>query len=235
MTANPNTREKEEVKKMFSRLAKNYDLANRLMCFGLDQRWRKTLAKMANKSTSALPILDEACGSGDVAKKILQTNKNRKVVASDFCEELLEIAKSKCKKFSDRVNFISADCAELPFEDESFSAITIAFGFRNFQDRSRCLSELKRVLKKGEKIFILEAINSSNSLGRFFMNNIAPIIATLTGAKKSDYDYLAKSATLFPKTSELKKLFEKAGFSEFKERKLLSSMNTVSIFQATKL
>ena len=207
-------REPKEVEKMFSGVAKNYDKINHAMCFGLDILWRKKLAKIALKdfkNTSA-NVIDLACGSGDVALELAKTDASTKITASDFCNEMLSIAekKSHANGFSERIKFVSADCQNLPFTDNSFNAATISFGFRNFQNRNACLCEIARILEVARANRFLEFAQ------KVFMSAIVPFIATLFGGEKSSYKYLANSTLAYPKQPEIEDMFAQAGFENVK-------------------
>lgn len=205
---------------MFARVAPKYDLINRAMCFGMDKFWRKNLAKNALCSArqSGLPVLDLACGSGDVALEILKLDPDVGVVCADLCAEMLELAKKKISAagFQKRAEFILADARRLPFEAASFSACTISFGFRNFQNRSECLTEISRVLAPSGRLSILEVSKAPKVFEpaqRFFMCACVPAIASLCGAKnKADYKYLAKTTMEFPSQPELFKMLRASNF-----------------------
>ncbi|MFI3291111.1 MAG: ubiquinone/menaquinone biosynthesis methyltransferase [Opitutales bacterium] len=231
-------RDPEKVKAMFSKIAPSYDRANRLMCFGLDQYWRKVLAKLATKDAQEGDVfLDAACGSGDVSLKILEQAKGKKLIGVDFCQELLEIAKIKCCNY-ENASFELADCSNLAqFKDNTFKAITISFGFRNFQDREKCLSEFHRILKDKGQLLILEVARPEKfgaKIISFFMNKICPILAKIAGSNMQDYVYLAKTAQLFPKESEFKEMLENAKFTNYKRINFLTSLNSVSITKVEK-
>lgn len=213
-------RDPKQVRDMFSRVAPRYDLINRAMCFGMDKFWRKNLAKNAlcTAKKSELPILDLACGSGDVALEILRQSPKARVVCADLCPEMLELAKKKISAagFADRAEFIPADARRLPFKDASFCACTISFGFRNFQNRAECLAEISRVLAPEGRLSILEVAKAPKVFEpaqKFFMCACVPVIASICGAKnKADYKYLAKTTMEFPSQPELFDILKKSNF-----------------------
>ncbi len=219
-------RDPDEVKEMFGAVAKNYDKINRAMCFGLDILWRKNLAKTAigDKLASAPKVVDIACGSGDVCVEILKLDNTANVVGADFCPEMLTIAEEKTNKLqlSNRVKFLQADCENLPFESNSFDAATISFGFRNFQNRLKCLSEIARILKPDGRLAILE-VSRTNAFMEFaqkiFMGTFVPTIATLLGGRKKDYTYLANTTMQYPRSKEVEQMFVEAGFENVKTKK----------------
>ena len=221
-------REPSEVKAMFGRVAKHYDLINRAMCGGLDVRWRKRLVKeVLTSSADGDTFLDVACGSGDVCAEILNQCPDVKVVGADFCPEMLKIAKAKCKN----ATFIEADCANLPFPENTFSGATISFGFRNFKDREKCLIEIGRALKPNAPLCILEVARASGvfeKLQNFFMMKIVPRVASLFGGTRADYEYLAKTTMEYPCESKIREMFINAGFDEVKTIKFVFGMVAIT-------
>ena len=169
----PKGRKPENVKKMFSRVAAHYDVINRAMCGGLDVIWRKKLVNAAVSGARAdgeKKFLDIACGSGDVCAEFLKRDASCRVTGVDFCPEMLEIARKKCA--GERSEFVEADCQKLPFADGIFDAATISFGFRNFNDRPACLSEIARVLKASAPLCVLEVARAEGifePVQKFFM------------------------------------------------------------------
>ncbi len=219
-------RDPEDVKKMFSKVSENYDKINRAMCFGLDILWRKKLAKLALAKTSEYPnVIDLACGSGDVCIELAKTSSSAKIIGADFCTEMLQIAERKIKKaqLSERITFKQADCQNLPFADNSFNAVTISFGFRNFQNREKCLKEIARILCSGGTLAILE-VSRTNTFMEFaqkiFMCSIVPIIASILGGEKQNYQYLANTTMSYPFPNEIEKMFADSGFEEIKTHKM---------------
>lgn len=217
---NPEERNPESICKMFARVSPNYDRINRAMCLGLDIIWRKALAKKAiNEGNNNLPILDLACGSGDVSLEILKRFPDKKICACDLCPQMLEIAKSKLENEGLDAEYICANAENLPFEDEKFGACTIAFGLRNFQNRKKCLEEIHRVLNKDGGLFILEVARARpifEPVQNFFMDKAVPNIAAFFGGNKSDYAYLAKTTRSFPNRKSLESLIEECGFKNIK-------------------
>lgn len=236
--ANPESRNPKDVSKMFARVAPSYDKINRAMCFGMDVRWRKILAKAALKCAKNGEILDLACGSGDVAMSVLNLSPEQKITCADFCPEMLAIAKSKIlnARGPRNVKFEIADAANLQFENEKFSAVTIAFGFRNFKEREICLNEISRVLKPNGGLFILEVARAPKCVEwaqNIFMEQVAPRIASRLGGNKSDYEYLAKTTRAFPKKRELNKLIESRGFKNVKTKSF--AFGCVALTKAQKI
>lgn len=223
MTPDTKLRPENQVREMFARVAPHYDAANRAMCFFMDILWRRDLVKKAlsnNASIGAdsrIAVLDLACGSGDVACILAARLGNRGMVcALDFCPQMLDIARRKAASKKLEIEFTEGDCAALPYPDNSFNALTLSFGFRNFRDRKKCLGEAVRVLKPNGVLAMLEVSKAPRALAfaqKTFMTRAAPAAATLLGANKADYLYLAKTTLEYPENREIKNMFLDAGFA----------------------
>jgi demethylmenaquinone methyltransferase/2-methoxy-6-polyprenyl-1,4-benzoquinol methylase len=180
------TRRPEGVQALFGQIAGCYDLFNHLFSLGLDYTWRWRLVRCLECHVSRAPdarVLDLATGSGDVALALQRRGWN--VIGADFCAPLLQKAKAKGVK-----ELAEADAHHLPFEAGSFDAVTIAFGFRNFQDRGRALEEIGRVLKPGGWLFILEFSQPYSwfrPLYRFHTRHLMPGVAGLFHRRGSAY------------------------------------------------
>ncbi len=219
--ADPRLRKAGDVKGMFARVARLYDPVNRAMCFGLDSLWRKRLAERAlalsgRRGRGAI-FADLACGSGGVSVEILSADPSTEVVCVDFCPEMLEAAKMKIKKspYFARAKFEAADCENLPFDGGSFDGATLAFGFRNFENRQKCLREIFRVLKPGAAVAMLEVSRCAAYLRpfqRFFMCTFVPAVARVLGANPRDYAYLGKTSMDYPPKRVVESMFASAGF-----------------------
>lgn len=229
-------RDPEEVKTMFAEVAKNYDKINRAMCFGLDVLWRNALADSALSQTPnaaetpqtarTKKILDIACGSGDVALALAKKDASAEITAADFCPEMLEVARAKIARqpaqIAGRITTQRADCLALPFAPETFDAATISFGFRNFQNREKCLEQINTILKRGGKLAVLEVSRARGFFGaaqHFFMGRIVPDIAAVFGGNKADYEYLANTTLAYPLPEEVENMFRQAGFGNVETRK----------------
>lgn len=214
-------RDKADVQKMFSQTAAHYDTINRAMCFGLDVLWRRALAKtaLADFRGNAPQVADLACGSGDVCAELARRDSSARILGIDLCPEMLEIAQRKIdkSKLSDRVKLMRADCENLPLADASFDAITISFGFRNFQNRERALAEIFRVLKPRGRLAVLEVSRAgklSETAQKIFMTHVVPSIAAAFGGDIQNYKYLANTTLNYPFPSEITAMFAAAGFAQ---------------------
>lgn len=191
----------EKTKAMFSDVAKSYDLANNALTFGLAHSWRNRIVKLSKTPTTGA-VLDCATGTGDLAiafKKRLGAQS--KVTGQDFCKEMLDLAPKKAKGKDLEINFELGDVMNLPYEDESFNTVTIAYGIRNVEDPQVGLSEMWRVLKTGGKLLILETGEGSGLLNfpiSLYTKYITPFVGGLVTRKKEAYSYLSKSSQAFP-------------------------------------
>jgi demethylmenaquinone methyltransferase/2-methoxy-6-polyprenyl-1,4-benzoquinol methylase len=207
------------VEATFSSVAPRYDLANHWLSGGIDFYWRNCLVKLAQKNKPT-DILDLATGSGDVLfalRKGLGDKVN--LTGLDFCEPMLEQARAKrtVRGLGDATNqFLHGDCLNLPFEDQSFDLITIAFGLRNLADRAKGLAEMNRVLRPGGRLIILEFSQPYlwfRPFYYFYLRGILPWVARWLTGDRDAYLYLGTSIAGFPNRDGLCKEIEQAGFS----------------------
>jgi len=203
------------VNSMFGRIAGRYDLANRLLSCGMDLRWRRRLVRAVRRSAPGA-VLDLATGSGDVALALGRALPEADILGMDFCAPMLaEAERKKASGTSVRVRFAPGDGLALPLPDKSFDAVTIAFGLRNMADRHRCLTEMRRVLRPGGRLFVLEFSQPRRGfrpLYLFYLRRLLPAVAGWLTADRSAYVYLNKSIEGFPEPDALSEEIRKAGF-----------------------
>jgi demethylmenaquinone methyltransferase/2-methoxy-6-polyprenyl-1,4-benzoquinol methylase len=205
------------VREMFSVIAGRYDLLNHLLSGHVDKRWRRLVARKLRDSIrcKGVRILDVACGTGDLTLTLSETTGAR-IVGTDFCRPMLEIAARKTAARKRKIPFIEGDALRLPFRDSSFDAVTIAFGLRNLSDVERGLAELLRVLKPGGNIAILEfskpVAPGFRLLFNVYFTRVLPFFGGLISGSKSAYKYLPDSVTRFPDQKELSSLMLNLGF-----------------------
>jgi demethylmenaquinone methyltransferase/2-methoxy-6-polyprenyl-1,4-benzoquinol methylase len=202
----------DAVRSMFDRISPVYDAMNRTMTMGLDQRWRRaTVAAVVQPGDR---VLDACCGTGDLAVAALQAGAT--VTGLDFSERMLERARRK----SDEIDWVQGDAEKLPFEDASFDAATVGFGVRNLADLERGLTELRRVLRPGGRVAILEITKPSGLLAPFYrlwFDGLVPLLGkVLPGG--SAYTYLPASVRRFPGPDQLAGLLRGAGFEDVRWR-----------------
>ena len=213
---NSNLTKKEQVTKMFDTISKEYDGLNRVISFGIDVKWRKKVVKIVAK-TQPNSILDIATGTGDLAINLTKTNAE-KIVGLDISEGMLEVGRSKITKrnLSETIEMVLGDSEELPFEDNSFDAITVAFGIRNFENLEQGLSEILRVLKPSGIFVILETSVPTKFPFKqgynIYTKGIMPIIGKVFSRDKVAYSYLSESASIFPYGERLNNILSKIGF-----------------------
>jgi demethylmenaquinone methyltransferase/2-methoxy-6-polyprenyl-1,4-benzoquinol methylase len=198
---------------MFSGIAKRYDLLNHLLSGNVDKRWRRIVAtRVRDKLSGSARVLDVACGTGDLALTLFE-NTGARVVGTDFCRPMLEIAANKTAQ---RVPLIEGDALALPFRDGSFEAVTIAFGLRNLASIEGGLAELRRVLKPGGWVAVLEFSRPANAMLRpvfsLYFTKVLPLMGGLISGSRYAYSYLPASVQKFPDQEQLSLLMEQAGF-----------------------
>lgn len=227
---------KEQVAQMFDTISENYDGLNRVISFGIDVKWRKKVLKMV-ADTKPKTILDIATGTGDLAILMTATSATE-IVGADISAGMLDVGRKKIseRKLDSKIKMVLADSENLPFEDNYFDAITVAFGVRNFENLEKGISEILRVLRPGGIFVILETSVPTRfpyKQGyRFYSKFILPAIGRLFSKDKSAYAYLSESASVFPYGEALNNILRKIGFIEVKD--LPQTMGVATIYSASK-
>jgi len=207
---------KEQVTKMFDTISNEYDGLNRVISFGIDIKWRKKVVSIVGKQNPDT-ILDIATGTGDLAINLAKTNAS-KIVGFDISPGMLEIGKKKIaqKQLNNKIEMVLGDSEKMPFDDNSFDAITVAFGVRNFENLEKGLSEILRVLNPNGTFVILEtsipAKTPYKQGYKFYTKRILPLIGKLFSKDKVAYSYLCESASVFPYGEALNNILSKIGF-----------------------
>jgi demethylmenaquinone methyltransferase/2-methoxy-6-polyprenyl-1,4-benzoquinol methylase len=216
---------------MFDAIAPRYDFLNRSLSLGQDIYWRRIMAASVGGASN---LLDVACGTGDVAFEIAKRYNNRiEIYGTDFSEEMLRIAKKKGSvKDCNNLFFVAADALLLPFADNRFDAVTIAFGIRNIEDKKRALKEFIRVLKRDGSVLILELTAPENrflmELYMLYFKKVLPVVGGLFSKNFQAYRYLPDSVMKFPKSSEFVKIMKESGFKKIKVKRL--SLGAATLF-----
>ena len=207
---------KEQVAQMFDTISGNYDGLNRVISFGIDIKWRKKVLQLVSDKNPKT-VLDIATGTGDLAILMTETSAER-IVGLDISAGMLDVGRKKieAKKLSDKIEMILADSENMPFENDTFDAITVAFGVRNFETLEKGLAEILRVLKPNGIFVILETSVPEKTPYKqgytFYSKNILPLIGKLFSKDDSAYQYLSESASVFPYGEALNNILRKIGF-----------------------
>lgn len=227
---------KKQVEQMFDNISDNYDGLNRVISMGTDVSWRKKVVA-AVAATKPDSILDIATGTGDLAIQMANTGATR-IVGLDLSDGMLSVGRKKiaAKELDVEIEMIQGDSEDLPFEADSFDAITVAFGVRNFENLELGLSEIFRVLKPGGIFVVLETSVPTRfpfKQGyKIYSSMILPAIGKLFSKDKDAYSYLSESAASFPYGKEFNNILSKIGFT--KVRDLPQTLGVSTIYIASK-
>ncbi|MVZ64332.1 bifunctional demethylmenaquinone methyltransferase/2-methoxy-6-polyprenyl-1,4-benzoquinol methylase UbiE [Sphingobacterium sp. DK4209] len=215
---NPEGGKKEQVADMFNNISKTYDLLNRFMTMGIDTIWRKKAIRTLKPLHPQL-ILDVATGTGDFALESIRILNPKKIIGVDISQGMLDVAAEKAKKkgLTDQFEVRLGDSESLPFDDNTFDAVTVAFGVRNFENLEQGLSDIRRVLKPGGKAIILELSNPTafpiKQLFRFYFHKVVPAMGKLISKDNRAYEYLPESVAKFPDGERFAAITDKVGFA----------------------
>lgn len=232
---NTDAGKKREVEEMFDNIAPKYDLLNHVLSMKIDVLWRNNLVNWLLKDDPKI-ILDVATGTGDLAIAVQKKTKGE-VVGLDLSQQMLNVGIEKIKKINlaEQISMQKGDAENLPFEDNKFDAVTVAFGVRNFENLEKGLSELRRVVKDNKSVYILEFSKVEGFLGpfyQFYFKNILPQIGKLVSKDTRAYTYLPDSVNAFPFGEKMKNILVETGFKTVEYRK--QSFGIATIYKATK-
>jgi demethylmenaquinone methyltransferase/2-methoxy-6-polyprenyl-1,4-benzoquinol methylase len=231
-----NEGKKVKVEAMFNDIAPKYDFLNHFLSMGIDIQWRKKVRRLI-APLQPKHILDIATGTGDLAIELVKL-KPEKIVGLDIAANMLEIGKEKikAKKLDQIIEMQLGDSENLPFDDNSFDAVTVAFGVRNFENLQKGLSEMHRVLRPGGMAAILEFSKPKafpfRQVYNFYFRYILPPLGRMVSNNKEAYTYLPESVNAFPEDTAFLQELEKAGFSDNGQRRL--TMGIATLYRATK-
>lgn len=223
-----------QVEQMFDDIAPTYDTLNHRLSWNIDKGWRrKAIKELVTHQPQTM--LDIATGTGDFAILAAQMLKPRKLIGADISERMMEIGKQKVKKahLEDIISFEKQDCLELSYPDESFDAVTAAFGIRNFENLDKGLAEMCRVLKKGGMLSIVELTTPVSfpmkQLFWLYSHTFLPVYGKLISKDNSAYSYLTKTIEAFPQGEQMMQILKKAGFAEYRFKRLTFGICTLYI------
>ena len=228
---------KQQVEKMFDRIAHRYDFLNHFLSAGIDIGWRKKAIKQL-RALDPKSVLDVATGTADMAILASKLLKADKIVGIDISEGMLEIGKKKIERLGlqQRIELLKGDSETIIFNSNSFDAVTVAFGVRNFQDLELGLSEIKRVLKPGGKLIVLECTKPKlpviKNFYNLYLNLIAPWIGRVVSKNENAYQYLNESVQKFPEGNDFVQILNKLGYKNASCKTL--SLGISSIYSGEK-
>lgn len=227
---------KEQVAQMFDTISEEYDGLNRVISFGIDVKWRKKVVKLvAEKQPNN--ILDIATGTGDLAISLTSTGA-KEIIGLDISDGMLEVGRKKItqKNLEGVISMVIGDSEDLPFEDNTFDAITVAFGVRNFENLEKGLSEILRVLKPNGIFAILETSVPTKTPYKqgykIYSKFILPTIGKLFSKDKKAYKYLSDSASVFPFGEALNNILRQIGFINVED--IPQTFGVATIYTASK-
>ena len=225
------------VRGMFNDIAPTYDRLNHILSFDIDKLWRKRVVRTVRK-LGAKRIMDMATGTGDLAIALTKGIEGSTIYGADFSSEMLAVAKQKFEHLglSERISLTECNAEDIPLEDEAVDAATIAFGVRNFEHQREALTEIKRTIRKGGHLIVLEFSNPKCAFVRWcyrlYSHHILPAIGRLVSKHATAYTYLPTSIDQFASPENFSALLEEVGFDHI-ERKSLS-MGIAHIYIAHK-
>lgn len=227
----------EQVKEMFDSIAQAYDFMNRAMTFGVDKLWRRKAVRMLEKKRPR-SILDLATGTGDLAIALAKKIPDAKVTGADLSPQMLEVGRRKVRQagLAQRIEMLEADGTALPFADNSFESVTIAYGIRNFESMLAGYREMFRVLRPGGTLLVVELATPVSAVPlafyKVYTRWIIPAVGRLVSKEKRAYSYLPESIAAVPQRHSMLSLMEQAGFCDTIFKSL--TFGTCIIYSATK-
>ena len=225
---------KKFVGDVFTSVAKNYDVMNDAMSFGMHRLWKKILVELASIGEDDF-ILDIASGTGDISKLISKEYPNTNIFMSDINFEMLNEGRNRAidESFSRNCHFCQFSGEELPFKNNTFDVITVGFGLRNFTNKEKGLEEMKRCLKKNGKLLVLEFSKPINpffsKIYDWYSFNVLPKLGSLLANDSDSYQYLAESIRMHPDQDKLKNMMLTVGLNNCKFFNLLNGIVAIHI------
>lgn len=222
----------DSIRSLFSTIAMSYERMNLIMSFGMHTLWNRALVNQVKKAPS---LLDLCAGTGVISRSYLKKNRKGETILLDFCGEMLEVAKLKASKFNKRMQTVVADAQSIPFGDQLFDAVTIAYGIRNIKNPSLCFREAYRVLKPGGTFAILELTRPSlfpfKLIHKLHTTFLLPLLGKFIAKNKEAYVYLAASVQQFPAPETWIEKLEEEGFKLKKKKALMGGIATLIVVE----
>ena len=225
-------KDKRDIGQMFDSIAWRYDFLNHLLSFGIDRKWRrKTVDKIRSKYSNPI-IIDVATGTADLALEAVNAEPS-KITGIDISEKMLDLGRQKIKAlgYENIIELIKCDSENIFFEDNSFDVAMAAFGVRNFSDPVKGLSEMKRVIRTGGMVLILEFSKPEGFLFKhvynFYFGNLLPFLGSLFSKHKKAYRYLNESVMDFADNEKFIQIMKKAGLSEISQERMTGGIATI--------
>lgn len=221
MTTDALDKSSARVRRMFGEIARRYDLLNHLLSLGIDRAWRRRTVRLVPPAEDPAPILDVCTGTADLAMAYWRASrKSTRIVGADFCRPMLAVAREKCRRAgaADPVTLVEADAEQLPFPDDTFQIVCVAFGLRNVSDTDRGLVEMTRVCRPGGRVAILEfsmpTLWPIGAIYAWYFHRVLPWIGqSLARNRQSAYNYLPDSVRSFPQAEALTQRMRAAGLA----------------------
>lgn len=226
-------KEKQQIGSLFDRIARRYDLLNHLLSLNVDRRWRRRAVAALSPVEAGQRLLDVATGTADLALEIVRQGKADCVLGVDLSEEMMKIGREKIHQAgrNEQILLQRASALELPFEDDSFATVTCAYGVRNFADLDQGLREMRRVLRPGGQLMILEFSYPDNRLIAWgydlYFTHILPRVGRLVSHDKTAYSYLNRSVKAFVWGRDMTDRLLAAGLSQAEYKTLSYGITTI--------
>ncbi len=227
-------KDSDKIRGMFNDIAPRYDLLNHVLSMGIDRSWRRVTVKEV-KALAPKKVLDIATGTGDLAIALARKIRECNITGADLTPNMLKVAERKMAKrgLSERIELIECSALDMPFADESYDAVTVGFGVRNFENLEKGLSEMVRVVRRGGSVFILEFSKPRNTLISvpylFYFRNVLPLIGRMVSKSAGAYSYLPDSVLTFPCGDDFLRVMEGVGLEECYKRELSFGIATLYI------
>lgn len=227
----------EMVREMFNDIAPTYDRLNHILSLDIDRLWRKNVVRILRRK-GAKQVLDMATGTGDLAIAIARNIEGSTIFAADFSKEMLAVAKRKVEHLglAERISLHECNAEDIPLSEGAVDVATVAFGVRNFEHQQKALTEIKRTIKSGGYLVILEFSNPKCAFVRFiyrlYSHYILPTIGKIVSKHNSAYTYLPESIDLFPAPETFIEMLREVGFSNIERHS--QSLGIAQIYVAQK-